>query len=176
MSTIFHEKENSREKWEEETNHTEETGNKNPHHTLPPFSLNRFCTGQLEPLFFSGSCSWIGCYTGREEEEVREKEDVRESEICDRGPCCSVSWWMSLTMSKTASGCASFSAFWDIFFSTSGSGPNQRATRLAVCFELLENTPAPLSTTYGTLPTSCNTRNSISSAPFDSWNKEDMVS
>lgn len=62
---------------------------------------------------------------------------------------------MSLTMSNTASGCANLSAFSDILFSSSDFVVNHSATIFAVSLGLRVNTPAPLSTTYGTLPFSC---------------------
>ena len=59
---------------------------------------------------------------------------------------------MSRTMSKTASGCASLRAFCDVVWNCSVFVLNHSATILAVSLGLLVNTPAPLSTTYGTFP------------------------
>jgi len=59
---------------------------------------------------------------------------------------------MSLTMSNTASGCSNLCVFSDILFSSSDFVVNHSATIFAVSLGLRVNTPAPLSTTYGTLP------------------------
>jgi hypothetical protein len=60
---------------------------------------------------------------------------------------CWIILLMSFTISKTALGCASLSAFCEYFFRSSLSGPNHLATILAASFGSFENSPAPLSTT-----------------------------
>jgi hypothetical protein len=61
---------------------------------------------------------------------------------------------------NTASGRASFRQFWDITRSSSDLGPNQSATIFAICFGDFENFPHLFSTTYGTLPASCQVNKS----------------
>ena len=63
--------------------------------------------------------------------------------------------WRSLTISNAASGRARSNAFCDMALNSSALGPNQSLTIFAISLGDLENTPHPLSTTYGTLPASC---------------------
>ena len=96
-----------------------------------------------------------------------ENDDVNMYGMLERGPLWHTNSLMSLTISNTAFGCASLSAFSDILFSSSDLVLNHSATSLAVSFELRVKTPAPLSTTYGTFPFSCDfNRKGVLYEPF----------
>lgn len=72
-----------------------------------------------------------------------------------RGPLWDARSCISFTISNTAVGCASLSAFSDIVLSSLVLVLNHSATILAVSLGLRVKTPAPFSTTYGTFPFSC---------------------
>lgn len=95
-----------------------------------------------------------------------EKDDVNMYGMLERGPRWHTNSLMSLTISNTAFGCASLSAFSDILSSSSDLVLNHSATNRAVSFELRVKTPAPFSTTYGTFPFSCDLRKEYSKSQF----------
>ena len=79
-------------------------------------------------------------------------EDVNVYGRIPKGPLWAASSLISLTISNTASGFASLRAFSDILLRSSLLVLNHSATILEVSLGLRVKTPAPLSTTNGTLP------------------------
>lgn len=110
-----------------------------------PYIYKKIKPPKYYPIPFSYFCSSFFTYTIYHRSKVRDLVRVWEKRVT--WTRCWTILLMSLTMSKTALGCASLSAFCEYFFRSSLSRPNHLATILAASFGSFENTPAPLSTT-----------------------------